>query len=80
MRCEIPGTPRQIVEDLISRQGYSVKQVACMLGVTIKTVYRIRKGHTPLPRIHLNLIQLYINLFHQTSNNEGNQGTNKEYN
>lgn len=65
MRCEIPGTPREIVEDLISNQGYSVKNVATMLGITAKTVYRIRKGLPLLPRIHINLIQLYINLHYQ---------------
>lgn len=69
MKCNIPGTPREIIEDLLTTQGYRSKEIANMLGVTIRTVYRIRKGHTPLPSIHLNLIQLYINLFHQKYNN-----------
>jgi predicted transcriptional regulator len=65
MKCNIPGTAREIIENLITIQGYSVKEIARMLEITEKTVYRIRKGHSPLPRIHLNLIQLFISLFHQ---------------
>lgn len=65
MRCEIPGTPRLIVENLIEQQGYSIKEIAIMLGITTKTVYRIRKGYTTHPKIHLNLIQVFINLFHE---------------
>lgn len=63
MRCKIPGTAREIVESLMIEQGYSVKEIALMVGVTPKTVYRIKKGFPPLPRIHLTLIQLYIDRY-----------------
>jgi DNA-binding NtrC family response regulator len=63
MKCKIPGTAREIVEDLIASHQYNVKQIAEMLGVTSKTVYRMRKGFLVQPKIHLNLIALYLSLY-----------------
>lgn len=65
MYCKVPGTAREIVESLILL-NYSIKQIAGMLGVTAKTVYRIRKGFCPQPKTHLNLIQLYLSLTQKT--------------
>lgn len=62
MNCRIPGTAREIIESLILQQDYSVKQIAQKLGISSKTIYRIRKGYSPQPKTHLNLIQLYLGL------------------
>jgi hypothetical protein len=66
MKCQIPGTAREIVEQLINLD-YSVKQLAILLGVTANTVYRIRRGRKIKPQIHLNLIQLYLSIQQQTT-------------
>lgn len=63
MKCNIPGTAREIVECLLN-QNYSIKQLASLLGVTSNTLYRIRRGRDTKPQIHINLIQLYLGLNH----------------
>jgi predicted transcriptional regulator len=70
MKCKIPGTAREIVDCLILDQDYSVKQIAEMLGITPKTIYRIRKGFCPQPKIHLNLIQLFLSLHYHKNQEE----------
>lgn len=65
MKFKIPGTAKEIIEKLIGEQDYSVKQIAEMLNITPKTVYRIKKGCCPQPKIHLNLIQLFLMLGHE---------------
>jgi FixJ family two-component response regulator len=60
MKSNVPGTAKEIIESLVMHGGFSVKQIAYNLNITSKTVYRIRKGLTPHPRVHLNLLQLYL--------------------
>jgi|LakMenEpi03Aug12_release.lakeMendotaPanAssembly.Ray.scaffolds.fasta_scaffold531744_2 hypothetical protein len=69
MKCQIPGTAREIVEQLID-QDYTVKQLAKLLGVTSNTVYRIRRGRGLKPQIHLSLIQLYLSIQQQITGQE----------
>ncbi len=70
MKWKIPGTAREIIESLILEQDYSVKQIAEMLGVTTKTIYRIKKGYCPHAKIHLNLIQLFLSLSYEKGQEE----------
>jgi hypothetical protein len=67
MNCKIPGTAREIVEALINDHKLNVKEIAGKLQITSKTVYRIRKGFLAHPKVHLNLIQLYLILSHEPS-------------
>jgi hypothetical protein len=62
---KVPGTAKEIVEALIVKRDYTIKQIADVLGVTSKTIYRVRKGFCPHPQTHLNLIQLYLTLYQQ---------------
>lgn len=65
MKCEIPGTAREIVESLQRDYDYTVKMLAEKLGVSVNTIYRIRKGRYLDPRIHIGLIQFYIQNWQQ---------------
>jgi hypothetical protein len=60
MKSNVPGSAREIIESLVINGGFSVKQIAYNLNITSKTIYRIRKGQPPHPRVHLNLLQLYL--------------------
>ncbi|MBA2653972.1 MAG: helix-turn-helix domain-containing protein [Gammaproteobacteria bacterium] len=71
MYSKVPGTARGIIESLIIDFGYSSKQIADALRISKKTIYRIKKGFSPKPVTHLNLIQLYLSL--QKNNFEQDQ-------
>lgn len=62
MKYYVPSTARGIVESLLIEKNWTIKQIAGAVGVTPRTVYRIRDGNNPLPETYLNLIYLYLNL------------------
>ena len=65
MNRNIPGTAKEIVDSIILSHDYTVKRIAEKLGVSSKTIYRIRNGFCPQPETHLNLISLFLHLHHR---------------
>jgi hypothetical protein len=65
MHCKIPGTAREIIESLIINKAFSIQEIAENIGVSINTIYRIRKGCNPKPKTHLYLIRFYLYIFNK---------------
>ncbi len=57
---KVPGTAREIVNHLMAENKLTLKQIAEKIAVSTRTLSRIRKGISPLPETHLNLIILFL--------------------
>jgi hypothetical protein len=60
MKAKVPGTARELVNRLMSEHDFTLKKISEKIGVSSKTLWRIRKGLSPQPETHLNLILLYM--------------------
>jgi transcriptional regulator with XRE-family HTH domain len=74
MKVKIPGTAKELVNRLIDGHGFTLKKISETIGVSSKTLWRIRKGISPQPETHLNLILLYLEVLEEEKHPKGEGG------
>jgi transcriptional regulator with XRE-family HTH domain len=74
MKAKIPGTAKELVNRLMDAHGFTLKKIGEAIGVSSKTLWRIRKGISPQPETHLNLILLYLEALEKEKHPTGEEG------
>ncbi len=58
----IPQTSREIIQEILAEDEYTVESIAKELQVSKRSIQRISKGENPSRKIVVGLIRLYLQI------------------